>query len=355
MPAWQLPGSAYGLRCQGLWPGAFAAARKISVGVGAGVRLEEAVAGLASPKKLRMQIACGELSAISQMRPGERIMYKMTPALMEEMQSSSGVADRRPIACEPFVRWWLEDKFPGGRPAFDSVLNERCLFVEDTAPFAELQVKVFEGARQAIAYAGLLRGFRTLQEACANQVLADFLDKYLAVVMEHAVQPPPALDLASYKEVTKHRLSQSGEELLDLARDGCSKLHRNCMSCLPFLPKMDTAAVKPLVVLLCFWVRYLAFCKDESETPYAHAADARLSELQPLAETLWQNAVKSVRGEDGEVIRRQPPREEAKALVLCAFPDTDLGPTVLVEVLASQIINLRANDVDSFLTSAARL
>ena len=32
---------------------------------------------------------------------------------------------------------------------------------------------------------------------------------------------------------------------------------------------------------------------------------------------------------------RQPPREEAKALVLCAFPDTDLGPTVLVEVLGT--------------------
>lgn len=37
------------------------------------------------------------------------------------------------------------------------------------------------------------------------------------------------------------------------------------MSCLPAFPKMDTASVKPLVLLLCFWLRYIAVSADEDE------------------------------------------------------------------------------------------
>lgn len=38
------------------------------------------------------------------------------------------------------------------------------------------------------------------------------------------------------------------------------------MACLPSFPKMDAASVKPLVLLLCFWLRYLAVAEDENET-----------------------------------------------------------------------------------------
>ena len=74
----------------------------------------------------------------------------------------------------------------------------------------------------------------------------------------------------------------------------------------------------------CLDVRTLAFCQlmgfpikpqtvkllagEQNATevrPPSPPLFDRLSELQPLAETLWQNAVKSVRGEDGEVIRRR--------------------------------------------------
>ena len=39
------------------------------------------------------------------------------------------------------------------------------------------------------------------------------------------------------------------------------------MSCLPAFPKMDTASVKPLVLLLCFWLRYIAVAEDENDMP----------------------------------------------------------------------------------------
>ena len=51
----------------------------------------------------------------------------------------------------PVKRAWseiqsaFEDQFPSGRPAWESVLGDACVFVEDAQPFSDLHLKVFEG------------------------------------------------------------------------------------------------------------------------------------------------------------------------------------------------------------------
>lgn len=284
----------------------------------------------------------------------ERAVYSTTPELVEEAQQIHGVADRYPVVCESFVRWVVEDKFPSGRLNWDGVLGGSCLFVDDAAPFAEIQTKVFDGAGQAICYLGLLRGFRHVKDAVADQIVLDFLAKYLAVVTEHAISTPEGIDPDSYKEEVLERLQGSNQDLFDLAQHGTHRIEKCCMSCLPAFPKMDTASVKPLVLLLCFWLRYLVVAADEKDMPYVHAPDERLEELQPLAWAVWKNAEKA-KADNGESVRRPPPRDETKAFVSHAFPRVDLGPTVLVEVMASQMMSLRANDVATFLTTVARL
>ena len=285
----------------------------------------------------------------------ERVVYQVTPELLEETHRISGVADRCPVVCEDFVRWVVEDKFPAGRPHLDGVLNGGCLFVDDAAPFREIQAKVFHGAGQAVCYLGLLRGFHRAKDAVLDPIVANFLHKYLAVVLEHALQVPEGFDLMSYKEEAFQRLQQSNQDLMDLAVNGTSQIEKYCMACLPSFPKMDAASVKPLVLLLCFWLRYVAVAEDENETPFSHAHDDRFADISPLAQVLWRNAVKTSKGEGGETLRRPPPREDAKAFITQAFPRVDVGPTVLVEVMASQIVALRANDITTFLTTVARL
>eukprot|EP00434_Breviolum_minutum_P031926 symbB.v1.2.028233.t1/scaffold2972.1/size66174/2 len=285
----------------------------------------------------------------------ERVVYQVTPELLEETHRISGVADRCPVVCEDFVLWVVEDKFPAGRPHLDGVLNGGCLFVDDAAPFREIQAKVFYGAGQAVCYLGLLRGFHRVKDAVLDPIVANFLHKYLAVVLEHALQVPEGFDLMSYKEEAFQRLQQSNQDLMDLAVNGTSQIEKYCMACLPSFPKMDATSVKPLVLLLCFWLRYLAVAEDENETPFSHAHDDRFADISPLAQVLWRNAVKTSKGEGGETLRRPPPREDAKAFITQAFPRVDVGPTVLVEVMASQIVALRANDITTFLTTVARL
>lgn len=52
--------------------------------------------------------------------------------------------------------------------------------MDDAAAFRDVLSKVFHGAGQVVCYVGLLRGYRRLREAMADQVIATFLSKYLA-------------------------------------------------------------------------------------------------------------------------------------------------------------------------------
>ncbi|CAE7753975.1 MAN2 [Symbiodinium microadriaticum] len=229
----------------------------------------------------------------------------------------------------------LEDQFPSGRPAWESVLGDACVFVEDAQPFSDLHLKVFEGARQLITYAGILLGYRRINEAIEEPVIVEFVKRYWGVVLAHAVAPSDQADGQAYQAEIFQRLAQSDEELLTLAEEGCQNICSFCMSIIPGLPPMDTPTIKPIVQLLCLWVRYIISSTDEVEKPYVHAADGRLEVLHPLAESLWHNAVKSIKGEKGETIRKPPPREETKAFVTAAFPSVNLGATVLVEAASA--------------------
>lgn len=284
----------------------------------------------------------------------DRIVYRLTPTVLQDLHRASGVADKGPVACEDFVRWVVEDQFPSGRPAWESVLGDACVFVEDAQPFSDLHLKVFEGARQLITYAGILLGYRRIKEAIEEPVIVEFVKRYWGVVLAHAVAPSDQADGQAYQAEIFQRLAQSDEELLTLAEEGCQNICSFCMSIIPGLPPMDTPTIKPIVQLLCLWVRYIISSTDEVEKPYVHAADGRLEVLHPLAESLWHNAVKSIKGEKGETIRKPPPREETKAFVTAAFPSVNLGATVLVEVMASQLIACRANGVASFLTPSGK-
>ena len=65
------------------------------------------------------------------------------------------------------------------------------------------------------------------------------------------------------------------------------------MSCLPAFPKMDTASVKPLVLLLCFWLRYLVVAADEKDMPQPQVIhrDAQLSRLLSVEGTFAKVAL----------------------------------------------------------------
>src|SRR5690606_21923335 len=82
---------------------------------------------------------------------------RITPATTDRerrlVAERFGVADSRPVFCEGFRQWVLEDDFPTGRPALEEV-GVQC--VPDVAPFEHMKIRILNGGHAAIAYPAAL-------------------------------------------------------------------------------------------------------------------------------------------------------------------------------------------------------
>ena len=86
------------------------------------------------------------------------IVDRITPATSDReralLRSTCGIVDARPVFCEAFRQWVLEDHFPAGRPALERVVGVQ--FVADVAPFELMKIRILNGGHAAIAYAAAL-------------------------------------------------------------------------------------------------------------------------------------------------------------------------------------------------------
>eukprot|EP00930_Biecheleria_cincta_P003940 TRINITY_DN104843_c0_g1_i1.p2 TRINITY_DN104843_c0_g1~~TRINITY_DN104843_c0_g1_i1.p2 ORF type:complete len:214 (+),score=51.31 TRINITY_DN104843_c0_g1_i1:981-1622(+) len=205
-----------------------------------------------------------------------------------------------------------------------------------------MKLSLLDGAQQAIAYPGILKDHRRVCDAMEDPTIREFVEKYIAVIAEHAVSAPKGINLKDYRQEVMWRLSKCDTELLSLAREGCANLQECCMSCVPSLPKFDAPAVRPLAVVLGCWVRYIAATFSEEGTGYEHAAEQQWGFLQPLAVALWTGAQNAGYGEK--------PKDEAAKFLAAAFEE-NLKETVLEETLATFLVALNLEKVSLALSS----
>ena len=90
----------------------------------------------------------------------------------------------------------IEDRFPSGRPAWETVGAQ---IVADVAPYEFMKLRLLNGSHLAVAGLGRLMGYTTIDEAMADPLLS----RYMAALMDRetgpTVPPVPGIDLAAYK------------------------------------------------------------------------------------------------------------------------------------------------------------
>jgi len=158
----------------------------------------------------------------------DRIVPATTDADRAEIDAALGLSDAWPVVTEPFSQWVIEDDFPAGRPAFESV---GCEMVPDVTPYEDMKLRMLNGAHSALAYLGLLAGVETVADAIATPELRAFavalmddaaatlagiagddIDRYQAALLMRFANP-----------ALKHRLRQ-------IAMDGSQKLPQRLLS-----------------------------------------------------------------------------------------------------------------------------
>ena len=133
---------------------------------------------------------------------------RITPVTAEEdiaaLAERYGVIDRWPVFSETFTQWVIEDDFPAGRPAWETVGAQ---FVNDVAPYEFMKLRLLNASHLAVSGMGRLSGYVTIAESMADPLIT----RFMAALMDRETGPTlpdvPGIDLARYKATLIERFA----------------------------------------------------------------------------------------------------------------------------------------------------
>jgi mannitol 2-dehydrogenase len=189
---------------------------------------------------------------------------RITPATSErertKLAEDFGIADQRPVFCEAFRQWVLEDHFPTGRPALEEVGVQ---FVADVDPFEQMKISILNGGHAAIAYPAGLLGIHFVHDAMADRQIAAFLRRLEEREIIPTLAPVPGTDLLAYFDTIERRFANPkiADTIPRLCLDGFS---RQPKFILPTAAARLAAggSVDGLALVSALWARY---CYGETE------------------------------------------------------------------------------------------
>ncbi|MGV3650008.1 MAG: mannitol dehydrogenase family protein, partial [Devosia sp.] len=152
----------------------------------------------------------------------DRIVPATTEADSAEISGLTGFEDQWPIMTEPFTQWVIEDNFPLGRPAFETVGAQ---LVADVEPFELMKLRMLNGSHSTIAYLGYLAGYQHVNEAIADPGIATLIHGLMSEEVM-ATLPMPRADLKTYRDALLQRFANPAlkHRTWQIAMDGTQKL-----------------------------------------------------------------------------------------------------------------------------------
>jgi mannitol 2-dehydrogenase len=192
---------------------------------------------------------------------------RITPATgdreREILARDFGIKDSRPVFCEDFTQWVLEDHFPAGRPALDAVGVQ---FVPDVTPYENMKIRILNGGHAIIAYPAGLLDIHFAHEAMANSLIRGFLQKVEQEEIIPMVPPVPDTDLQHYFQTIEARFANPkiGDTIRRLCLDGSNRQPKFIIpSIADRLAK--GAAVTGLALESALWCRYCYGTKENGK------------------------------------------------------------------------------------------
>ena len=151
----------------------------------------------------------------------DRITPSTRPADLVVAAELTGWHDAMPVVAEPFADWTLSGEFPMHAPDWGSA---GARFVDDIDPFECRKLWMLNGAHSLLAYSGLRRGHRTVNQAIADPICFEWAMAFWAEA--GSALPDAVLDVAAYRDALIDRFTNSRieHELAQIAVDGLAKL-----------------------------------------------------------------------------------------------------------------------------------
>lgn len=155
----------------------------------------------------------------------DRIVPSTTPELRERVSALLGTHDEIPVPAEPFTMWAIEDRFAGGRPAWEA---GGAVFTTEVGRYEQMKVRLLNGTHSLIAYLGALRGVGTIPEAIGLEAIATAALRVLRDEYEPSIEVPTGVDIRDYESQLFERWGNSalGHRTSQVGTDGSVKLRQ---------------------------------------------------------------------------------------------------------------------------------
>ena len=212
----------------------------------------------------------------------DRITPATTNEHIEYLQNTHSYIDSRPVACEPFTQWCLEDKFNNDRPKLELVGVK---FVQEIEQYETMKLHILNGSHAIIAYPAHLLGIGFAHEAMETKLILDFLNKIIITEVLPVVEAPTGIDTSEYFEIVKGRFANPyiKDTITRLCLDGFNRQPKFILSSI-HKALATSKNIKGLALANALWCRYCAGY-DEQNNAYEVADDNR--------EMLKQKALKA--------------------------------------------------------------
>jgi fructuronate reductase len=164
------------------------------------------------------------VASIQAMSFPSSMVDRIVPAVTGEAIAKSarwvGRQDPLVVVTEQFSQWVVEDNFSNGRPDWEL---DGVTMVDDVEPYETMKLRLLNGAHSLLAYAGLLLGHATVDQAVNDPALRGLV---LAYFDEARVTVKVAVDLDEYCSALLKRFANNSlhHQLAQIAMDGSQKV-----------------------------------------------------------------------------------------------------------------------------------
>ncbi|MBS1164009.1 MAG: dioxygenase [Proteobacteria bacterium] len=216
---------------------------------------------------------------------------RITPATKDAdraaVAAGLGLTDAWPVVAEPFHQWVIEDRFPSGRPAWETA---GAILTDNVHPFETMKLRCLNGAHSTLAYLSVLAGIETVADAMADPLLPKVIRHLWDDDLIPTVPPVPGTDVVAYTHDLEARFRNPGIRhlTLQISSDGSQKLGPRLL-----VPATERIAVgkAPRVVPLTVaaWMAFLR--QTDGKGRNWIAADPMAARLTAIARAHADNPV----------------------------------------------------------------
>jgi fructuronate reductase len=184
----------------------------------------------------------------------DRIVPATTDDDRRLVLEATGFTDAWPVVTEPFSQWVIEDRFPTGRPPFETVEVQ---LVADVRPFEFMKLRMLNGSHSLIAYLGYLAGYESVSEVMAEPAFRTLVHAFMTDEVMSTL-PPGLGNLGGYRDALLERFANPAlrHRTWQIAMDGSQKLPQRFLGTI-----RDRLAQGRSITLLALgvaaWMRYV--------------------------------------------------------------------------------------------------